>query len=92
MRANGNRLSTGVLGASAALLLLLAACGPSEQKSSDQGTVAPAAGTRARGDSGGAGAAGSGSDGAGSAGRGARQAELVAPQKAACRLESGGQA
>ncbi len=46
MRAKGNRLSTGVLGASAALLLLLAACGPSEQKSSDQGTVAPAAGTK----------------------------------------------
>ena len=34
MRAKGNRLSTGALGLSAALLLLLAACGQSEQKSS----------------------------------------------------------
>lgn len=41
MHATRNRLSAGVLGLSAALLLLLAAC----DQGSDEGAVAPGAGT-----------------------------------------------
>ncbi len=45
MRVTRKQLKAGAAGVGAALLLLLAACGePSDQSSSDQGAVAPAAG------------------------------------------------